>query len=92
MTKSVDEALDEMSDTIGFLLARIDRDTDRAMAIVDGDALKINTLLMGMTDLAMALTMTISAMTGMEAKRLVETMAMAAKVEGPEFMKRRRGL
>lgn len=92
MTKSVDEALDEMSDTIGFLLARIDRDADRAMAIVDGDALKINTLLMGMTDLALALVLTVSVMTGYDAKSLVKTMAMAAKVEGPEFMKRRRGL
>lgn len=83
---STDEKLDQVSNTIAFLLARVKGDADMAMAIVGGDSKKIATLLMGMTDLAMGMVILMAELTGCTPKVFVETMAMGAKFYGPEFM------
>ena len=83
---TTDDKLDQVSDTIAFLLARIKGDPDAAMAIVDGDSKKIATLLMGMTDLCMGMVMMIAPMVGSTPKTFVETMALGAKYHGDDFL------
>ena len=86
---TTDDKLDQVSDTIAFLLARVKRDTDAAMAIVDGDSRNIATLLMGMTDLAMGMVIIMAEVTGTTPKMFVETMAMGAKFYGDDFLGRK---
>lgn len=84
---NTDEKLDQVSDTIAFLLARIKGDTEAAFTIIgEGDDFKGLELLMGMTDLAMAMTMVMAPLVGTTPEKLVRTMALGAKLYGPEFM------
>lgn len=87
---NTDDTLDRVQDTIGFLLARMNDDPESAFKIAEagGDG-AIAELLLGMTDLATAMVMTVSLLTGMDAKVIVQQMAMQAKSELPDMMKRR---
>lgn len=86
---NTDDKLDQISDTIAFLLARVKGDADAAMAIVDGDARNISILLMGMTDLAMGMVMIMAGISGCKPEEFVRTMALGAKFYGDDFMGRK---
>lgn len=80
-----DERLDRVSDTVGFLLARIRGDHKAAVAILgDGEDFRGPELLMGMTDLAVAMTMVMAPLVGSTAEELVRTMALGAKFMGTD--------
>lgn len=86
---NTDDKLDQVSDTIVFLLARVKGDPEMAMAIVDGDARNISILLMGMTDLCMGMVMIMAGITGSTPEEFVTTMALGAKFYGDDFLGRK---
>lgn len=88
MTKSAEEYTDEISDTIAFLIARERRDVEAAMAIIGDDAMKINHMLLSMADFAAAMVKIPAAMAGVTTEKFLETMALTAKGQLPDIVKK----
>lgn len=77
------EKVDQVADTIAFLLARIRGDSDAAVAILgENEEFMGPQLLMGMTDLAYGMTKLLAVVAGTTPETLVETMAMTNKFIG----------